>query len=336
MVIALRSRVARAALALSLIAFVPTLAFPASFDCAAAHSKIEHAICDDPQLSALDSELANAYRTASARQGDDADQLKNAQREWLKYRAYQGKIDTEALRNAYRERIGELKAIPTFPAPGTPVEGPTYRLTKIAKQHDFVLRLLEACEAPDDESDSTCEGPAQLLIYGKGNARLQQTINLTNVYLTLPKGARGPLVNSARMYDYQGVINVGDFNFDGNEDFGIQTGNEGSYGGPSYAIFLFSPEKGRFEYNDALSGLIAETLGFFDVDTRHQLIRTSGKSGCCYHENTAYRIDHDVPVPVERHIEDALNSDNGKMKITDEKLVNGKWQSKVHYVPFPN
>ncbi|WP_179403513.1 XAC2610-related protein [Burkholderia guangdongensis] len=325
----------RACLTLAVTLSLPTFAYAASFDCHAARSPIEHAICDDAQLSALDSELADAYRTALKGQGDAADQLKAGQREWLKSRAPDGKIDPAALENAYRERIAALKALPAFPSPGALVDGPTFRLTTVAKQHDFALRMLEACSTEKSDDDSTCEGPGQLLIFGKGQPKLLQTINLPNVFVTLPKGGNGPLTNSARLYDYQGVINVGDFNFDGYEDFGIQTGNEGSYGGPSYDVYLFDPKAERFVHNDAMTQLIAETLGFFGVDAAHKRLHTFAKSGCCYHEDTTYRVDHDMPVAVARHIEDGQGAGD-KMEVIDEELVNGKWHRKVHHEPMPN
>ena len=324
------TRAVRACLMFSVAASLPAGVWAASFDCNAARSPIEHAICDDPQLSELDSELAAAYRSAMKGQGEAGDQLRAAQRAWLKSRAAGGKVDTAALKSAYRARIDELKAMPAFPSADAPVDGPTFRITKAAKQYDFVLRMLRAC---DDAS--ACEGPGQLLIYGKGQGKPMQTINLPNVFVALQESGGGPLVNSARRYDYQGVLNVGDFNFDGHEDFGIQTGNEGSYGGPSYDVYLFDPKTGGFVFNDAMTGLILETLGFFEVDAAHQRIRAFAKSGCCYHEETTYRVEHDMPVAVARHIEDALSTGGEKMEVTDEVLVNGKWRRKVHYEPMP-
>ncbi|MGN8088779.1 lysozyme inhibitor LprI family protein [Ralstonia sp. 22086] len=316
------------------IAVLPAAAHAASFDCAAARSPIEHAICTDAQLSALDSELADTYRAALSKHGVDTGELKAAQRDWLKQRAPSGQIDVEELKSAYRSRIDELEAQPAFPEPSEPVNGQVFPLTAIAKQHDFVLRMLEACPAQSDKEDTTCEGPAQLVIHDKGQRAVRQVINLPRVFVALPKGGMGPLVNSAHLYDYQGVINVGDFNFDGQEDFGIQTGNEGSYGGPSYDVYLFNARAQRFVRNSEMTSLILSTLGFFEVDAKNKRLRTFAKGGCCYHETTTYRVDHDVPVAVGRYSEEVMNSGD-KMKITEETLVNGKWRSKVHYEPIP-
>ncbi|WP_415869231.1 XAC2610-related protein [Burkholderia ubonensis] len=120
-------------------------------------------------------------------------------------------------------------------------------------------------------------------------------------------------------------------NFDGHDDFGVQTGHEGSYGGPSYDVYVFDPNGGKFILNDAMSELTRSSLGFFDVDTKNKRLRTLGKSGCCYHETTVYRVERNRPVAVERHIEDGMRGD-GRMAITDERLINGKWQRKVRYL----
>ena len=312
---------------------LPTVAQAASFDCSAARSPIEHAICNDAQLSALDGELADAYRAALNKRGADTDALRAAQRDWLKQRAPSGAIDVAALKAAYRTRIEELQAQPDFPDPTEAVGGPVFPLKTIAKQHDFVLRLLQACSDEGADRDSRCEGPGQLLIYGKGESAVRQVMNFPNVVVTLPKGHGEPLVNAAPLYGYQGVINVGDFNFDGQEDFGIQTGNNGSYGGPSYDVYLFNTKAQRFVLNASMTQLIVETLGFFEVDAAHKRLRTWAKDGCCYHERTVYAVDGDEPIAVERRIDDAQRGD--KMKVTVETLVNGKWRTKVHYEPMP-
>ena len=90
----------RLCLTLAISAALPTLAAAASFDCAAARTPIEHAICDDAQLSALDSELAAAYQSAMKGQGDAAEQLRAQQRAWLRSRSPSGTVDLAALKAA--------------------------------------------------------------------------------------------------------------------------------------------------------------------------------------------------------------------------------------------
>lgn len=108
------AKTVRACLTLSATAFLSTAAYAASFDFGAARSPIDHAICNDADLSALDSELADAYRTVLKGDADSADELRSAQRQWLKSRAPDGKIDPDSLKNAYCARIAELTAIPVI------------------------------------------------------------------------------------------------------------------------------------------------------------------------------------------------------------------------------
>lgn len=71
-------------LALALLA--PDLACAASFDCAAAQTAREKAICADPALSAADDALAASYRAALAPLSAAARaELETAQRSWLRF-----------------------------------------------------------------------------------------------------------------------------------------------------------------------------------------------------------------------------------------------------------
>ena len=69
------------------------------------------------------------------------------------------------------------------------------------------------------------------------------------------------------MYDTQGTINVGDFDFDGEPDFAVQADERRPRtGGPTFRVFLFSKKLGRFVLSEPLSKLTEESLGFFEVD----------------------------------------------------------------------
>ncbi|KVC51444.1 hypothetical protein WS58_04950 [Burkholderia pseudomultivorans] len=320
----------RTAAALSLVALgcLPVAARAASFECHAARTSIEQAICNDAELSRLDEQLDDTYRVAlGVADGDAATGLRATQRAWLKARLpADGRIDVRALQQAYRQRIAELQARPGFPDAVKHGGGSTFRLTDVSKAFDFTVRMYQDCPMPKGQDSAYCEGPGRIAVYRKGAGTPLQTIDFPTIVATLlPSGK--PLTQSARLYDDQGVLNVGDFNFDGHDDFGVQTGHEGGYGGPSYDVYLFDPKTGRFDRNNAMSDLTHESLGFFDVDPKRRRLRAFSKSGCCYHETTAYRVDDDRLVEVERHIE-ATRMD-GKMEITDEELVGGKWRRKV-------
>ncbi len=79
----------------------------ASFDCAKATSKVEHMICDDPEISKLDEELARSYKVALQDQSR-AELIKLAQKQWMKER--NTCRDMDCLSAAYQARIQELSA----------------------------------------------------------------------------------------------------------------------------------------------------------------------------------------------------------------------------------
>jgi uncharacterized protein len=73
----------------------------ASFDCAKAGTKVEHLICDSPELSKLDDELAVVYM--SALQDKRTNQIRQAQKQWVKER--NGCEDTVCVRRTYESRL---------------------------------------------------------------------------------------------------------------------------------------------------------------------------------------------------------------------------------------
>lgn len=80
----------------------------ASFNCQAAHSPVEHRICDDAALSQLDTQLNDAYHAALA-QAADAGTLAREQRAWLATR--NRCADAACLDQAYHARLAALQAV---------------------------------------------------------------------------------------------------------------------------------------------------------------------------------------------------------------------------------
>lgn len=98
----------------------------ASFDCAKASTKVEHIICDDPEISKLDDELSVAYKTAV--QDEDEKQAKvirQSQMKWMKYRN-NCKVAL-CIKGAYEIRLTSLTVthIYTFPLGDTEAEQKT-------------------------------------------------------------------------------------------------------------------------------------------------------------------------------------------------------------------
>jgi len=90
----------------------------ASFDCGKAQTKVEHLICDNPEISVLDDEMAKLYSEIRRASSNDL-VLKNTQRDWLKYRQtcfapeYKQK-ESICLSNIYRRHNNILRgSLPT-------------------------------------------------------------------------------------------------------------------------------------------------------------------------------------------------------------------------------
>lgn len=308
-------------LVLFALCLLPSLLQAASFNCKRAEHPVERAICGNAALSELDERLAATFQHARRFSVEGDDSLLHEQRDWLRatrQTCAAHDAPERCTEQRYSERLDDLASLP-YPlttAPG----GDTLRLDQASSRYDFLLALDEPC------SEQTCEGSGSLVVLHKATAKPLQVIGLPGVFLSRSDSGE-PLVNSARLYEYQGVINVDDFNFDGVEDFAVQNGNRGSYGGPSYDVFLYDQHRQAFRYARAMSELIASTLGFFSVDAQAQRLETFAKSGCCWHRSSRYRVVHNVPQEVWRMTEDAtIEAGEGGMQVEIEEWREGAWQ----------
>lgn len=198
-----------------------------------------------------------------------------------------------------------------------------FEIKNASKYFDIRVKV-EKCD------DEFCTGPATFSFYKKGGTKAYQVIELPDTLVQLQNDGK-PLVNVNLLYDEQSVVNVGDFNFDGMEDVALCDGAYGSYGGPSYRVYLSSRAAGKFVYNKPLTDL-GRHLAMFTVDKKNKTLETFDKSGCCWHITERYRVVNDRPVKVFEEVEDATIPDEKKVKITTKTLLNGKWRTSVKYV----
>lgn len=201
----------------------------------------------------------------------------------------------------------------------------TFEIRNASKYFDVKIEMTGECD------DYACEGPGTFSFYKKGGTKAYQVIEMANTYAAFGEGGK-PLVNSTMLYDEQGVVNVDDYNFDGMEDIALRSGNEGSYGGPSYRVYLSNRAKGQFVYSRDFSEL-AEKLGMFDIDKKTRTLETFDKSGCCWHITERYKVVGNKPVKVYEKVEDAMGYDEKTnmriVTITTKTLVKGRWVTKV-------
>jgi hypothetical protein len=206
---------------------------------------------------------------------------------------------------------------------------PTFVLRTASTKYDFRLSMKQTC--PGEAADSIgCAGKAVLHVLDK-NERELQAIALDEAWVMFDAHGQ-PLADSAALYDDQGTINVGDFDFDGREDFAVQIDQSGPYGGPTFDVYLHVPGEERFVRSDALSQLTRDSLGFFRVDAARKRLVTFSKSGCCYHVTEENEVVRGKPNVVRREIEDATAGD-GFVVDTEETRVGGKWRKRSRRVP---
>ncbi|MEI7489696.1 MAG: hypothetical protein WCJ72_20220 [Chryseobacterium sp.] len=125
-----------------------------------------------------------------------------------------------------------------------------------------------------------------------------------------------------------------DFNFDGTEDMAIRNGNESSYGGPSYEVYVFNSTKKQFVISEELTSLAYENLGMFQTDSERKRLITYSKSGCCWHLTTEYTV---VPkkglLKVYELEEDATGGDE-RVKVTKREFEDDKWTANIKDYPI--
>ncbi len=199
----------------------------------------------------------------------------------------------------------------------------TFELKDASKYFDIKVSVAEC-------KDGFCEGKASFSFYKKGGTNPYQVINLDDTQIQLDESGNAQ-ANVTMLYDNQSAVNVGDFNFDGMEDVAVCDGANGSYGGPSYQVYLSSKSAGKFVYSKAFSDL-GSHLGMFEVDTKKKVLRIFDKSGCCWHVTEEYSVVNNRPVKTFVEEEDATIPDETKVKITTKTLVKGKWLTKIKYV----
>jgi hypothetical protein len=174
--------------------------------------------------------------------------------------------------------------------------------------------------------DGHCEGKGTIKLIDKKTNKIFQTLYADDLYFYLDS-TQNPTVNIIQLYDEQSPLIFEDFNFDGSVDLAIRNGNNSSYSGPSYDVYVFHATKKQFVFSDELTTLAVENLGMFQTDSKRKRIITFAKSGCCWHITTEYAV---VPQKGLKKVyefeEDALGGEN--VVVTTRKLINNKWISK--------
>lgn len=106
-----------------------------------------------------------------------------------------------------------------------------------------------------------------------------------------------------------------DINGDSFPDLLVRTGQKGSYGGPSFHVFLRDQRTGRHRLSEGLTrlGEGRTPLGYEDG-----FITTGAKDGCCLHVRERYRIEDECIRLVDRTTMDSRDR-SSPTKVTVEQ-----------------
>lgn len=206
------------------------------------------------------------------------------------------------------------------------VSAQIFKIQEGSHHYDAILNV--ECQ------QQSCEGKAKITLYKKGTHQQVQTFQSDELTMYLDKDFK-PSVNIIPLYNEQSPLIFNDFNFDETEDIAIRDGNYGAYGGPVYDVYVFNKTRKKFVLSTELSQLTQENLGMFQVDPKRKRIITFNKDGCCYHISSEYKVvPHKGLLLVRELIEDGTSLRGDQMKVTERKLVAGKWVESTKNYPL--
>lgn len=169
----------------------------ASFDCAKAQSSTEKMICADPELSKADERMAAGYTKtvgiAASLGADDAKELKQDQRDWLKD-ATQSCKDRACLALAYKKRIAFFDYYAARASAQSSSPTGTYQFSHVVP--------CASCGPNGDVHSVTQFGTLEVLQSANGIAKF--SLNLANTERGVVGEAEGqaPIKNGTLLYSH--------------------------------------------------------------------------------------------------------------------------------------
>lgn len=199
-----------------------------------------------------------------------------------------------------------------------------FELKNASKNYDVKINV-EHCDKDE------CSGKGTVELLTKSLMKIQ-TFTSDNLNFYLQEDQK-PTSNVIQLYNEQSPVILEDFNFDGTEDIAIRNGNQSSYGGPSYEVYVFNATQKKFVLSEELTNLAHENLGMFHTDSERKRLIAYSKSGCCWHLTTEYAV---IPqkgiIKVYEVEEDATGGE--QVKVITREFKDDKWIENIKQYPI--
>lgn len=197
----------------------------------------------------------------------------------------------------------------------------TFQINNGSSLYNALLDV-ESCDQEE------CAGKAKIKLYKKGNSQVFQTLTSADLNFYLDKKQQ-PSVNIIQLYDEQSPLIFEDFNFDGQQDLAIRNGNESSYGGPSYDVYVFNKTHQKFVLSSELTELAIENLGMFQTDAKRKRLITFAKSGCCFHVTSEYAVIPNKGLKLVHEVTEDATGAGEQVTVTTKSynLYTKKWRT---------
>jgi hypothetical protein len=184
-----------------------------------------------------------------------------------------------------------------------------------------------ACE------DGHCQGRSTIRLFSKQTRQQVQTFTSPDLSFYLNQSQQ-PTVNTVELYGEQSPLIFADFNFDGTQDLAIRNGDNSSYGGPSYDVYVYASKPRKFIRSTELTALATENLGMFQLDKARKRIITFEKSGCCWHQTTEYAVVPGQGLVEMLTVEEDATGPDESVVVTTRKRVKGQWATTIRRFPI--
>ncbi|TGE28736.1 XAC2610-related protein [Hymenobacter metallicola] len=222
-----------------------------------------------------------------------------------------------------------LRFLLLLPLLGAAPAGPGPRSFTISKASARYSATITVAGCETDQ----CQGAGTIRLYDQHTKQLIQTFTSADLNFYLDAHQQ-PSVKTVELYGEQSPLLFDDFNFDGSEDLAIRNGNNSSYGGPSYDVYVYASRPRKFIRSAELTALATDNLGMFQLDKKRKRLITFEKSGCCWHLTTEYEVVPGQGLSEVLTVEEDATGGGENVVVKTRTKRNGRWTTATRTYPL--